>query len=662
MNEFDPSKIVQDGINSGFDPSSVEEMDERQLDWAKNVSEWITDAKYMGIKTIYPLQYQVALKLFGDVCPWCSDWKFYQNDFDVSLKIGDIQDRVQLLEDGKCPKCAKTKLDQFKEGYWHQPHELDLLWGMRAGKSAIAGIIGSYVLHRYLRIPDPSLYFRQLKGSVLTMRFIALTMSQAKETNWMQFTRAVEATDWFGRYHDFLKYFEKKQSVEMVRWLSEKFEYTHKGIMGYPYGASIDTSRGRTAIFTAFDEMGWWLGTDNSKRANPHETYLAYEKAARTVRNVAMSHFLSGHFNVPTSWIMSVSSTSSKADYIMRLVKKGKTDNRRVTSHKASWEVNPDFIENPRELEHERQQNPKAFSRDFGSIPPFTDEPFIDSEEAVLKIAKLPQPEHGWNVETLENDVGLYLSAEKMESQKNTPYCLALDLGYNDCGYAASLLRLKEEDFSVTQVVGQWSIYPTGGKVVDLDGTFHSFVEKLCEKMMIKLVIYDRWNSKAQIQSLTKLGVKAIQYSLTYKDFVAFRTQIMQGKLEAVIPEIPLNEVEASPDAIEDVLYPRPYLHFLWQTLSVSEIGSKITKTGDGHDDLFRTVVLGARFLWDEDYKRLFEYRGGIVVSGKKGKFVGYGMSSSGQQYTAGNQYGGNVATVNRNVLGGVSPRSKRSN
>ena len=308
LETFDPLKMIEDSINSGFDPSMAQEIDERDIEWCPNIWNWVIDPGFCDIKTIYPIQIQVLLQLFGDVCPWCSDFEFYLKDFDVMEKLGNIQDRLQFLEFGKCPKCSKTRLDQYNAELWYFPNELDLLWGMRAGKSAIVGLLGSYQLHRFLRIPDPASYFNLLKGSLLVMRFVALTAGQANESIWHQFTRSVEENAWFHQYHDFLKHHEKRLGVEIIKWLTQSFSYNHKKITGYYIGAAIDTSRGRTAIGSFFDEIGWWLGHDQAKRANAHETYQAYQKASRTIRNAASSKFLEGHYDVPTALMACVSS------------------------------------------------------------------------------------------------------------------------------------------------------------------------------------------------------------------------------------------------------------------------------------------------------------------------------------------------------------------
>lgn len=660
---FDPLALIEDSIKKGFDSSIVQEIDERQLSWCPNIRAWVQDADYLDIKTIFPHQLQVMLRLFGDVCPYCSDWEFYQKDWHPEEEMGNILDRCQFLEFGRCPKCNRTRLDAFQDNKWLFPNEINLLWGMRSGKSAVSGMIASYVLHRFLKIPDPASYFSLLKGSLLVMRFVALTAGQANESIWHQFTRSVETCTWFSMYHDFLKHYEKKHGVELNKWLTQSFGYTHKKLTGYYLGASIDTSRGRTAMFTAFDEIGWWLGNDQAKRANAHETYTAYEKSAQTIRLASATKFASGAYDVPTAWISAVSSTSSKTDYIMRLIRQARKDQKKVASHKASWEINPEFTRNPEELKMIRDRNPKTFLRDFGSVPPYSTDPFFEEDQA-LKMIKEDMPTPEWNVVQVSGEHGLYLDATGLEpDSSNTPYVLALDLGKNFSGYGAALLRLRDSDFSVVQIAGLFSIYPLQKNPIDLHMTFEKFVKIMCSKFNIGLVLFDQWQSTTQIDALKNMKIKAESYSMVYQDFDYFRSQVFQGKLEVPQPEIPFNEVEKSGDDVLEVIYPRPYVHFLWQLLSVCEVGRKLTK-GDGHDDLFRAVSLGASYLWDEEYRPDFEYRAGMMRRRNTGgRLAMAGGSRSGHLYSTGGVAvgGGTVATSQKSkrTLGTITPRGR---
>lgn len=665
MSEFNPLRLIEEAVKQGYDPGAVSDIDERQLPWAKNVVEWIMDPTYLDVKRPFPLQIQTSARLFGDACAYCSDWEFYQKDWDPTETLGNIMSKMQWLEDGKCPRCKKTRLDQYHDKLFHFPDEADILWGMRSSKSSLCGgFISTYILHRFLRLADPAVHFGLLPGSVLYMRFVAMTVRQAKQSNWMYFSGTVRRCAWFNIYHDFMSSFSRKKGIELVRWVQESFAYVHKGIEGYLVGSgNYDVERGRTAAYTNIDELGLFDGDIDSTQFNPYETYTTYEKSSMTVRNAARKKFLAGDYNTPTAWMVAQSSTKSKADYIMRLIKQGKTDPTKVTSHKASWEVNPelevDFLEN------EKKKDPRSFDRDYGSIPPFSDDPFIDNEELVMKSAVV-EPKM-WNVKQERIGQRYHLSAASVEQAKNIPYCLSIDMGRTECGYAAALLKLKEDDFSVVQVAGLWGLYVLKPNIVDFDSMFTEFVQPLCEKLNVRLVLYDQWQSMAHIDALSKLKIDAMQYSMTYKDFLSFRGNLYQGKLETAVPESTFEDVERSSRPVEELLYERPNLHLLWQMLSVSEVGTKLTK-GRGHDDIFRAVSLGCTFLWDPKFRKTFEYKGGMALhtgrTGEGGLVIhGGSRSGMGQKYLPNYNRRGNQASIvsaSTGTIGSFLGRTKK--
>jgi hypothetical protein len=216
-------------------------------------------------------------------------------------------------------------------------------------------------------------------------------------------------------------------------------------------------------------------------------------------------------------------------------------------------------------------------------------------------------------------------------------------------------------------VAGLFALYPNKAQTIDLSSMFTMFIKKLCEKLRIVMVVYDQWQSKTQIDELKNLGIRAESYSLTYANFQTFRTQVGQQKLEICSPEMSMSQAEASSEALEDILFTRPYLHLIWQMLSVSEVGNKVTK-GEGHDDLFRAVVLGCHYLWNEKYRPLFEYKSGMAYSRRdgagahKGRLaLAGGSRGSGQMYSStGVTAGVSSATSPKGrPLGVVIPRSK---
>jgi len=1032
MDDFNPSTLIDEAVKAGFDAGKVSELDDRALGFAKNIVEWTMSVDYLDFKSIYPVQLQVLLKLFGDVCPYCSDWDFYQEQWEADIDLDNTLDRLQFLHHGRCPKCMKTRLDHYHDKHWLLPEEMSLCWGQRcvpldswvfserglvrfkdvregeslshgaaakkiysgklpslkitteynwimtgskeshivpvlnadldlefkkmkdckigdhlvlnspdlwakerfqlgvfkrqnhrdstnfptevtpelarlvgylisdgtynrkhnirfmssspdvdedlrrcclavfgeepqlemyregespfckcwcingtasmewlnfiglepkdkyipdfilqspkeivgeflgslfegegcvpvekskkirlsytsvsktlieqvrllllnmgivvrlsksnihedvwtiatkdsnyieifrqyvrlatkkkiekltssvakgrttyktpiggfrlknfesfpeklktlvtngyffvritdirdgedlemmdvqvpetnvytadgfvhhnSGKSSLAaGIGGSYALHRFLQLPQPADYFGLGKGSELSMRFIAIDKAQANDSNWMQFKRSVTHCVWFDKYHDMLKDWEKKKGIEILKWTAEKFAYAHKGIQGYLKGAHDDTSaRGRTAIFTSIDEIGQFLGGEKAKKANPDETYDAYEAASMSVRGAAETRFLGGDFNTPTAWMVVHSSPRTKDDYMIKLIKSGQNNPRKVISHLATWQVNPTLPY--AKLEEIRKINPEKFDRNFAAIPAFADNPYIASADNVLKHAHLPRPL--WQVSTKSSKVGSYLDAGAIAKNVGIPYLLSIDMGRKDCGYGLTLLKLKEEDFSVIQLAGIFAIYPQNGVEVDFDGMFESFIKVLCDRLLIRMVVFDQWQSMSQIDALKKMDIKASKYSLVNQDFQMFRTKLNQGKLELCEPELPLAKADRSTE-VNSMLKMNPYLHLIWQMLTVQEIGLKIVKSSKGYDDIFRALVLGCHHLWNEKLRSQFEYKGG--VSSKRLNSGSGGLAAGGS--FSGNMYHTNPGGIISSNLGSVVTRTKR--
>ena len=196
--------------------------------------------------------------------------------------------------------------------------------------------------------------------------------------------------------------------------------------------------------------------------------------------------------------------------------------------------------------------------------------------------------------------------------------------------------------------------------------SFIYFIKRLCDILPIRLIVYDQWQSKSQIQELLGLRIAAKQYSLSYQNFSFFRTQVLQAKLEYPESEIPIGDIDKSPDSHQEILYTRPYLHFLWQMLSVSETGKKIGK-GDGHDDLFRAVVLGCTFLWDDDYRREFEYKAGMLLGERrlgKGRLAlaGGGLGSGQMFNTVTSGYNTTLVTPqgNQRAIGAITSKNNK--
>jgi hypothetical protein len=107
-------------------------IDDRDLPLAKNYYEFCS--KTLGYDFMpWPRQMWAALILFAEVCPRCSDPKWYRNVLQVPKRppTSALLDHLQLLEYGVCPKCKANKYQLYTQGEIRLYNELVLVWGQR---------------------------------------------------------------------------------------------------------------------------------------------------------------------------------------------------------------------------------------------------------------------------------------------------------------------------------------------------------------------------------------------------------------------------------------------------------------------------------------------------------------------------------------------------
>ena len=110
------------------------EVDDRDIREFGNFYDWCFDG---GIDfTPFSRQMWMGLHLFGDICPKCSDPKWYSDIYSVPVdyKSRNLPDRLQLMQNGVCPKCGGRKSNFVKKGQIPNIQELAACIGQRGGK------------------------------------------------------------------------------------------------------------------------------------------------------------------------------------------------------------------------------------------------------------------------------------------------------------------------------------------------------------------------------------------------------------------------------------------------------------------------------------------------------------------------------------------------
>ena len=634
---LDIDALVNSVINSGLSPDVFEV--EVDLPRAKNVIDFALGPTFLNNENLYAKQMEQAVKLFAEYCPECSD-PDYVAEVPTLDSMSSFLERVQLLEFSVCPKCKKNK----KELFPIYPNELVSCLGQRSGKTALAGgVIFPYILHRFLKLANPTRYLGLMPNTMLQMTMVAVSATQAYETLWLATSSTITSAPWFKEYHKALKEEEKSKNLSpgtLVKVLDTFIWYGNKKISVTYQAADMKTLRGRTRIAAGIDELAWFNNDSKAViRANPEETYTALDNSLRTVRNATDKLWTQGDYDVPTAYMLNISSPRSQYDKMMRLLKQAETDPRKAAFHYASWEASPAM---PREqLKSVELNTPIKFWRDFGAQPPLADSPFIGNKNAIYatKTGKTPLFQSKTVYVSDKAGTGKFVGAEltSCDTDKQTARIVTCDAGESGNCFAIALHHIERVDTETKIVLdGIMSVFPE--RVADTDTvitihfpTMFEVVLQLCKHFNVKYVIYDRWNAAGEVARLRDLKIVAERYSPRFTDFQELRNMIEGENYKT--PRWEYDNLEDLDIANAAKLKNAPYMHLALQMATVRENGKKVLKPEEGDDDMFRAVVLASRYLLF--HKDMFLKAGlgmsirtqssvGVVIGRSSGGNVGY--------------------------------------
>lgn len=601
---FDPTEIVEDIIRRDFDQAVFDLVDDSDFKPAKNIHDFLTNRKFLNIKP-FPRQLQLCLHLFTDYCPICSDKNVVEDMFKQEMDW--ILERIQLLEYGRCPKCKKTRGKRLIQRLIHVPDEISACCGQRSGKSVTVAMIANYQLHRFLCLPNPSNYFGLLPNTVLHMNFVALTWSQADDTLWQPFQALYDNCEWFKEYNRMLDHYSAKHDIYLYDNKKTFIFYNHKRLVANPMGPDKRKLRGPTRFFSAIDEIGWFWG--DGIKYDADEVYTALERSLRTIRSAAREKHNRGFYNAPIAISANISSPSTANDKIMRLIRGGERDKTKVVCHYATWEFNPTIEK--KDLSKEFNTNPITAARDYGADPPLSDSPFFQDAQTIRKAIdshNIQTQMVSWKEEEFSNkfgDVNRFLTVNISTVNKRVKRILSIDTGYNNNAFALVVQHLTAEDKA--KIDFALEIRSSQDAPVNFVKVYENVIIEIVEKLNIRMAVFDRWQSITLSNMLTEKGVETEQYSLRWDDFQAARSRLNDGKMIFPKTEVPFEEIERMEQDYETLIRNRPITHLILQFLTVREVGRKVEKGEGFDDDIFRAVILGQSFLFDEDYKKYFE-------------------------------------------------------
>ncbi len=199
--KYDELKLVamlDEVLNPDINVPRDLKVDDRDLPEFPNFFEFSTSKTGLNIVP-FARQLFLAASLFCEICPRCSNPK-YIHDIEaipVDYPTMDIQEHIQFLHLGVCPKCKATRRELVKNKEVNFYNELAACIGQRGGKSILVSILSAYVTHRYLKLQKPTEVLGLLNNTTLTGTFVALTYQGASELLWAPYRDLLAESPWF---------------------------------------------------------------------------------------------------------------------------------------------------------------------------------------------------------------------------------------------------------------------------------------------------------------------------------------------------------------------------------------------------------------------------------------------------------------------------------
>ena len=578
----------------------------KSLPKAKNIYDWVTNRMFLN-KRLFSVQLGIAVNLFSEYCPDCSDVEYVKRFFNINDTYEDIFNKVTLLEYDKCPKCNKSKVDFIKEGKLKDIVELAGLAGQRSGKSFMVGIFCTYMLHKLLICDNLQEKLHLDSSTTLVGTFVSNMKKQTEESCWGYLKKAFENCWWFNQYTERLLKIDKR----LFRSGETFLDFRNKNIRFGTDAANPKTLRGSTGYFGVYDEIGW--GSDDfSNKINADEVYKALNNRMVTVSQ-AFSQWRFENPDVPAPLFISTSSPRERTDKISSLVNDINTYNEseigkrsktgRLCYRLATWEINPTLPRDCEEIQRKYADDPIGAERDFGANPPmnsnaffpeikfgFVKNSFESGRHNLINIIKHTTIEDAYTYTLNPEEWNKWISDRQNYKERRI---LALDLGYNNNSTALVIGKLKNDNIIVESVN---EIIPSNIKPLDFHKLQTSLLIPLVRKLNISLVICDKWNSLMLLQSISdQLRVQTKSYSLKYLDFLNIKNDLVNKRCQ--FPMLEDSELVAKclggnireyPDCFTN----KPCSHLLFQIFSVAEDKKTVGKGEHTTDDLFRAFSL----------------------------------------------------------------------
>lgn len=606
-----------------------------------------------------------------DMCLSCLSYSSFMSDStknNIETLLKYTGKNVYLVQIKKC-----GALNSYAETYdftLPETHKFITqgILSHNSGKSAVTTMIASYILHKYLMVGKPTDLLNIRPNEILHGTFLALTLGQAKENLWDPFYGYITESPWFRMYHNFLRYHEERLGEQLFSIKETFVKYRHRNMFWYAATPDKRVLRGRTRIFAAIDELGWFDANRDSKKVkdNAHEVYKAASNSLATARQSEVRLVNMGFAEPLTGFMVNVSSPSSIRDKITELVRQSVGSTKLLGLHKPTWKMNPNLPRESPIIMEEFRKDPIGAARDFGAEPSLSSHPFISNTHAIEGTVR--EKGGNWVKYRLQitvfgkgKDSKRYRSAELIQVKPTNKYSvMAIDAGLSNNSFAMAVGSLHDDNTIHADCLIE--VMPLPGIVVSHTLIFENIIKPMIKKRNVKVLLADRWNSIKLLEDAqrdTDIPV-AKQYSLKFTDMYAVKDAIEMGGL--FIPKTENKTIkdvlDHNPDEYPKCFEGRPVDHLLLQLATIEQAGKEVVKGSGFTDDLWRATALMYWGLRNPDFAEHLEGES-KEANANYGMYIHVKKMSS---IPGGVKVGGGITIArSSNTMIGVSKSMKRS-
>ncbi len=597
----------------------VAPINEADVPIARNYIQWARGKDFLHLDPEpFAKHFQFGLLAFSEYCPHCSN-KDYVYNIPKLHDISDIRQEVQELEYGVCPRCKRTQTEMILEGSLGSFRTVALLLGQRSSKSTWVGEHATtYMTHRMLTLPDPSRYFNLRADQLIHGTFVALDFTQVLEM-WNPYLNTVTNAPWFENYRKLLAEAGNEMGRELYKQGEMSVLWRHKSFMAAPHAPDKRRLRGRTRFFTAPDELGLYdMNRRDKVKTSAEEIYESLNNSLATLQRKAVNMMRAGRNNIPMALNLCISSGMSDHDMMSKLVRASR-DNPTIYGVKLpTWDVNPDYSKE----DVEREFGHTNWKRDFGCIFGSNEESYFRTidhlRDTIIpgrRSAALLRPRNT-DIVGESGSVTRMLTADLEWRWHNdtVPKVMILDAGWRNNSYAMSVGHYEKskegidaQDTVVVDLVGE--LIPRDDRDISYHGMLEHVILPVIDKMNVKLVVSDLWNSIFVMQEIErKKRIETIlNYRVDYSAYTQFREETIAGLFRMPMAEVPIDQIsELGMEDYRKAFFERPIAHMMYQAISCHDDGATVDKPTGGTDDVLRTMVLLRTILRDPDFNRRF--------------------------------------------------------